>query len=78
MIFGREPALIAGAIRAIILLGVSFGLNVTEEQLVTIMLAVEAILTLITRQVSTPTAAPRLAPGTVVQPTDGGATTTIK
>lgn len=64
--FGREPALIAGAVRAIILAAVAFGLRWTPEQIGALMLAVEAVLTLLVRQNVTPTAAPVLPTGTQV------------
>lgn len=48
--FKAEPALIAGAIRAVILCAVSFGLKWTGEQVASLMLAVEAVLTLVLRQ----------------------------
>lgn len=66
MNFNREPALIAGAIRAILLCAVAFGLRWTPEQIAAFMLAVEAVLTLIVRHNVTPTAAPVLPAGTVV------------
>lgn len=66
-ILGREPAVIAGAVRAIILLGVAFGLRWTPEQIAALMLAVEAVLTLLVRQNSTPTANPQLREGTTVE-----------
>ena len=66
-ILGREPAVIAGAVRAIILLGVAFGLQWTAEQIAALMLAVEAVLTLLVRQNSTPTANPQLREGTTVE-----------
>lgn len=50
----NEPVLLGTAIRAIILAGIAFGLNVTPEQLAAVMLAVEAVLALITRAVVTP------------------------
>lgn len=66
-ILGREPAVIAGAVRAIILLAVAFGLRWTPEQIAALMLAVEAVLTLLVRQNSTPTANPQLREGTKVE-----------
>lgn len=57
MDFGRllnEPALLAGTIRAVILAGTAFGLNWTAEQIASVMLAVEAVLTLATRALVTP------------------------
>lgn len=59
--FGREPVAIAGAIRAIILCAVAFGLQWTPEQIGATMLAVEAVLTLIIRSRVTPDA--NLLPG---------------
>lgn len=59
--FGREPVAIAGAIRAVILCAVAFGLNWTSDQVAATMLAVEAVLTLIIRSRVTPDA--NLLPG---------------
>lgn len=53
--FGREPALIIGAIGALIALGVGFGLPVTSSQVGLILAAVTAVLTLITRSQVVPT-----------------------
>lgn len=53
----REPALIAGAIRAILLAAVGFGLGWSGEQVALFMAAVEAVLTLVTRGLVTPNAA---------------------
>lgn len=50
----NEPSVIAGAIRAIILCGTAFGLGWTGEQIASVMLAVEAVLTLVTRALVTP------------------------
>lgn len=50
----NEPALIAGAIRAIIFCAVAFGLGWTTQQIGAVMLAVEAVLTLATRSLVTP------------------------
>jgi hypothetical protein len=52
--FGREPVVIAAAVRAIIVCAVAFGLKWTPEQIGATMLAVEAILAVITRQSVTP------------------------
>lgn len=71
-ILGREPAVIAGAIRAIVLLAVAFGLHWTPEQIAALMLAVEAVLTVIVRQSVTPVGSPKLAVGTQVNTGDGG------
>lgn len=67
----REPALIAGAIRAVILCAVAFGLRWSPEQIATLMLAVEAVLTLFLRSQVTPTAAPVLPIGTPVETPSG-------
>lgn len=66
MIFGRHPAAIAGAIRAVLLAFMAFGLKMQPEQLAAVMLAVEAVLTLFVHQNVTPLAAPKLALGTPV------------
>lgn len=66
MIFGREPALIAGFIAIAINLAISFGLQLTAEQVSLLNALVVAGLAIIVRQVSTPTAAPQLAEGTNV------------
>jgi hypothetical protein len=50
----NEPVLIAAALRAVILAAVAFGLNVTAEQVATLMVAVEAVLALVTRALVTP------------------------
>lgn len=50
----NEPVLIGGAIRAVILAGAAFGLQVSEDQLAALMLAVEAVLMLVTRTMVTP------------------------
>lgn len=49
-IFGREPALIYGAIAAIIALAVGFGLPVTPEQTGLILAVVTAIIAVVVRQ----------------------------
>ena len=48
--FSREPAVWVAVIKAIILAGVTFGLKVTMEQLAAVVIALEAIGTLIVRQ----------------------------
>jgi hydrogenase-4 membrane subunit HyfE len=50
----NEPVLIATAIRAVILAAVAFGLKWSAEQVAALMIAVEAILALITRALVTP------------------------
>lgn len=49
-IFGREPALIYGAIAAIIAIAVGFGLPVTAEQTGLILAGVTAIIAVVIRQ----------------------------
>lgn len=48
--FGREPTLIIGLVRAVVVLAVAFGLDLTGEQTAGIYLVVEAILSVINRQ----------------------------
>lgn len=50
----NEPVLIGGAIRAVLLAAMAFGLQVTPEQLAAVMLAVEAVIALVTRAFVTP------------------------
>jgi hypothetical protein len=45
----NEPVLLAGAIRAVLYSAMLFGLNITEQQLGGVILAVEAVSALITR-----------------------------
>lgn len=52
----REPALVTSAIRALLYSAVLFGLPLTVEQSAGVILAVEAVLALITRAVVTPSA----------------------
>jgi hypothetical protein len=66
MIFGREPALVAGFISIAINLAITFGLALTADQVALINALVVAGLALLVRQVSTPTAAPQLPEGTNV------------
>lgn len=56
MIFGREPALIAGAIAIAINLAISFGLNLSTDQVALINALVVAVLSIIVRQNVTPVA----------------------
>lgn len=72
MIFGREPAAIAAFIAIVINLFISFGLNLTIDQVALINAVVVAGLALIVRQVVTPTAAPVLPAGTSVTTPNGG------
>jgi hypothetical protein len=50
----NEPVLLAAAIRAVIYVAISFGAHITQEQLATIMVAVEGVTALITRTLVTP------------------------
>ena len=54
MLFNREPALVLGAISAIVLLLVGFGLDVSTEQLALINAAAAAIVSVIVRSKVTP------------------------
>lgn len=70
-IFGREPAAIAAFIAIAINLAISFGLNLSIEQISLINALVVAGLALLVRQSVTPLAEPKLAEGsnvTVVTP----------
>lgn len=53
-IFGREPVLWLSALRAIVVLGTSFGLDLTPEQIAAIYLSLEALLSIVARQKVTP------------------------
>ena len=53
-IFGAEPALVMGAVNAILALAVGFGLPVTIEQGALINAAVAAIVSVIVRSQVTP------------------------
>lgn len=55
-LFGREPALILGALNAILLLAVGFGLPVTGEQMALINAAAAAIMAVVIRAQVTPNA----------------------
>jgi hypothetical protein len=48
--FGREPAVILGAIQALLALGLSFGLQLTSGQMGAIMAAAAAIIALLVRR----------------------------
>lgn len=49
-IFGREPVLVLGLIRAIVVLAVSFGLRLTPEQIAAVYLVAEMVISVIARQ----------------------------
>ena len=52
----REPVALVNAVRLVLLAAITFGLSLTDAQLVASMAALEAVLTLFTRQQVTPTA----------------------
>ena len=54
MLFGREPALVMGALNAIIALAVGFGLDLSPDQIGAIMAAVAAVIAVIVRSRVTP------------------------
>ncbi len=64
MILGREPAAIAAFIAIAVNLAISFGLNLTTEQIALINALVVAGLALLVRSVVTPTQNPTLPEGT--------------
>jgi hypothetical protein len=49
MIWRREPAVIVGVVQAIIALAVSFGFNLSVEQVGAILAVTAAVLALVTR-----------------------------
>lgn len=53
-IFGREPVLWLSFLRALVVLGTAFGLNLTPEQIAAVYLVMELGLSLIARQRVTP------------------------
>lgn len=55
-IFGREPALILGVVQAAVALAISFGLELSGEQIGGILAVTAAVLALITRSQVTPVA----------------------
>lgn len=54
MIWNREPALILGAVQALIAVAVGFGLDLTPEQVSLVLAATAAVLALVTRSQVTP------------------------
>lgn len=54
MLLGREPALWIGAFRAVVYAGVLFGLDLSDLQITGLVIAVEAVLALLTRTEVTP------------------------
>jgi uncharacterized membrane protein len=67
MIFGREPAAIAAFIAIAVNLAITFGLNLTTDQIALINALVVAGLALLVRQSVTPLASPSLPAGTSVE-----------
>lgn len=65
-IIAREPVAIAAILSIVINLALTFGLRLTAEQVTMINALVVAVLSLIARNVVTPTAAPKLPLGTPV------------
>ena len=53
-IFGREPVLWLGFLRALVVMGTAFGLNLTPEQIAAVYLVMELALSLVARQRVTP------------------------
>ena len=51
----REPALVSGLVTAVIALAVAFGLDLSEEQVGSILAVVAAVMALVVRQQVTPT-----------------------
>ncbi len=49
-VFGREPAMIVAFVQVLLILGISFGLSLSEEQKTAILAAVTVGLALIVRQ----------------------------
>ena len=52
----QEPALVTGVVSALIALGISFGLDLSTDQVGTIMAVVGALLAFVVRSQVTPTA----------------------
>lgn len=58
MIWNREPALVVGAVNALVALAVGFGLDISPEQVALVNAAVAAVLAFVTRQNVTPATKP--------------------
>jgi len=54
-LWGREPAMVLSAVQAVIVLAVSFGLQLSPEQTGAILALTAVVLGLITRSQVTPT-----------------------
>lgn len=76
--FGREPALIIGAIQAVVALGIGFGLHVTPEQFGLIMATVTAILAVLVRSQTTSTPAVNDLIHTATKLPEGTSVETVK
>ena len=66
MILGREPVAIAGVVAIAINLAISFGLNLTVEQVALVNTLVVGLLALLARSQTTSLAHPNLTEGTAV------------
>ena len=53
-ILGNEPVLVLGFLRAVVVLAMAFGLNLTPEQIAAVYLVLELGLSLVARQRVTP------------------------
>lgn len=73
MLFGREPALIAGLVNAGLALAITFGAHLTVEQCGAILAFVNILLAVLVRGAVTPTGAPILSQGTKVTTPEGDA-----
>jgi len=58
-LWGREPAMVIGAIMALIALATGFGLDISGEQQALISAAVAAVLSVVTRSQVSPVKAPQ-------------------
>ena len=76
-IFGREPAAITAFISIAVNLAITFGLNLTVDQVALVNALVVAGLALLVRQSVTPVNSPQLPVGTSVQ-TPGGEAAVVK
>jgi hypothetical protein len=61
VILNREPVAIVNAVRLVLLAAVTFGLDLSDSQIVAAMVALEAVLTLFTRSQVTPVDEPVLS-----------------
>lgn len=73
-LWAREPALIVSAVRALLVCGVGFGLDLSAEQVTSIVLAMEAVFAMFTRaSVYSPASVERIkeAAGAAPEGTEG-------